>query len=209
MQLMSPAKVRIPDASHADADKSNRARCNRQQPCSYCSARDLKCVYASDHAPSASRPPAEARLAQLERLVLSMIPPEPQSDQICRDSSGNIDIDTPSETGRMHVNATAQHYVGGEHWDAILDSIADLKQHFRYEEQLEHSDLSSPQHDTVEAVNERTPLFYGSFPLRSRDGIISGLPTRSVVDRCLARYFNFVDVAACEDTHLIQKLSFY
>lgn len=42
----------------------------------------------------------------------------------------NEDSPAPSDCGSMRVTSSESRYVGGAHWAAILDGIADLKEHF-------------------------------------------------------------------------------
>ncbi|EEQ35746.1 fungal specific transcription factor domain-containing protein [Microsporum canis CBS 113480] len=51
-------------------------------------------------------------------------------------ASADAPIDGRSECGSMRVSASELRYVGGDHWAAILENIADLKDHFDREEQL-------------------------------------------------------------------------
>ncbi|KAJ5932137.1 hypothetical protein N7516_006626 [Penicillium verrucosum] len=45
-------------------------------------------------------------------------------------------IDGHSECGSMRISESELRYVGGDHWAAILDGIADIKDHFDRDEQL-------------------------------------------------------------------------
>ncbi|KAL0932143.1 fungal specific transcription factor [Colletotrichum truncatum] len=124
--------------------------------------------------------------------------------------SPDATIDDRSETGSLRVGASQQSYVGGDHWAAILDSIADLKAHFDREEEAK---LVEHQDSAVTAVEDegssemdssqrpRTMLLYGCRPARSRAEILSGLPPKSAVDRYISRYFNQLDLVASSSTH--------
>lgn len=84
----------------------------------------------------------------------------------------------------MRVSASELRYVGGNHWAAILDGIADLRDHFDREEQLR---LATPSPHAL--------LLYGCSPA-SWDEILAALPPRPVVDRYVSYYFNHMDIAA-------------
>ena len=105
----------------------------------------------------------------------------------------------------MRVSASELHYIGGDHWAAILDSIADLKDHFDREEQL--GPATSPdrtQDHTGDAGNVNTHasrhslLLYGGYPPASQAEILAALPPKSAVDRYISRYFNHQELVSCK-----------
>ncbi|KAL8702572.1 MAG: hypothetical protein Q9201_004252 [Fulgogasparrea decipioides] len=135
------------------------------------------------------------RLVQLERLV--------SLSQAAEISRLDTPIDGRFDRGSMRPTASELHYFGGDHWAAILDSIADLKDHFDREEQLKLA--SSPdqiQDDTGDAGNpdvhasRHSLLLYGGYRPASRAEILAALPSRSAVDRYIARYFNNLDLVS-------------
>lgn len=145
------------------------------------------------------------RLVQLERLVKSIASkPDAGSDvdfnnlnQPAEISPLDAAIDVRSDSGSMRVNATELHYIGSDHWAAILDSIADLKDQFDREEQLRL--VTNPDQlldHTGDAGNINTHasrhslLLYGGYQPASQAEIISALPPKSAVDRYISRYFN-------------------
>ncbi|RDW63790.1 C6 transcription factor [Coleophoma cylindrospora] len=112
-------------------------------------------------------------------------------------------MDERSECGSMRVSASEFRYVGGDHWAAILDSIADLKDHFDQEEHLRLANTPDPildydQHDDgLLAVAPHAKLLYGCHrPVASRADILAALPPKSAVDRYISRYFNGLDLVA-------------
>ncbi|KAF9873051.1 hypothetical protein CkaCkLH20_09561 [Colletotrichum karsti] len=117
--------------------------------------------------------------------------------------------DDESETGSMRISASDHQYVGGEHWAAILDSIADLRDHFDREEQFTETpdasaetvvngdgDLGNQKHRFGRAL-----LLYGCKHASSRNEILSALPPKSTVDRYISRYFNQLDLVASSSVH--------
>ncbi|KAM5466589.1 hypothetical protein MauCBS54593_005846 [Microsporum audouinii] len=62
-------------------------------------------------------------------------------------ASADAPIDGRSECGSMRVSASELRYVGGDHWAAILENIADLKDHFDREEQLRLANSPDAQDD--------------------------------------------------------------
>ena len=156
------------------------------------------------------------RLVQLERLVKS-IASKPSASLYLDPSSSpkptttsHLDgpIDGRSDCGSMRVSASELHYVGGEHWAAILDSIADLRDHFDHEEQL--SLAVSPdqvQDDTGDVGNDEihasrhSLLLYGGYQPASQAEILAALPPKDAVDRYISRYFNRQELVSCKCTH--------
>lgn len=153
------------------------------------------------------------RLVQLERLVRSIASkPNASSNVDFNSLSQPADIphfDTAihgrSDCGSMRVSASELHYVGGDHWAAILDSITDLKDHFDREEQLRLA--MSPdqiQDDTGDAGNVDIPasrhslLLYGGYRPASQAEILAALPSKGAVDRYISRYFNRQELVSCK-----------
>ena len=153
------------------------------------------------------------RLVQLERLVKSI------ADQ--PNASSNLDfnslsqpaeiphLDTPidgrSDRGSMRFSASELHYVGGDHWAAILDSIADLKDRFDREEQLRLSIRPDQiQDDSGDAGNvdihasRHSLLLYGGYRPASQAEILAALPPKGAVDRYISRYFNRQELVSCK-----------
>ncbi|EZF33320.1 hypothetical protein H109_03636 [Trichophyton interdigitale MR816] len=189
----------------------------------------------STTAPSAP-PAVHDRLVQLERLVMTLmsdptqkanygsthtpaaeVGPRSGSDygQVPvplpgTGTSANTQVDAPidghSECGSMRVTASELRYVGGDHWAAILENIADLKDHFDREEQLRLA--NSPEeldgNNGDPASKPRSPhalLLYGCRRPTSRSEILAALPPKSAVDRYISRYFNCLDLVASSVVH--------
>ncbi|KAK2751223.1 fungal specific transcription factor [Colletotrichum kahawae] len=90
---------------------------------------------------STARPGASYRLAYLERLVMTIGPESTLSKPneaayLTTNAAIGTPVDDSSETGSLRTGAADHQYVSGDHWAAILDSIADLKDHFNREEQF-------------------------------------------------------------------------
>jgi hypothetical protein len=178
---------------------------------------------ATPPAPPAEQPGLQDRLVQLERLVMSLkqesakkpdtaLSAEPGGSDLAgllhAGAPKDAPVDESSEYGSMRVSASELRYVGGDHWAAILDSIADLKDHFdREEDDLQTDSLSQPQDDYAdESSNDRLAgyrsphalLLYGCPRSASRAEIIASLPPKDAADRYISRYFNRLDlVASC------------
>jgi hypothetical protein len=180
--------------------------------------------------PLAAVPSLHDRLVQLERVIISLMPdlaskasPSINPDLnlspgpgLTPDSSranpiDNLHLHTPmdehSGCGSMRVSDSELRYVGGDHWAAILDTIADLKEHFDREEHLRLAN-SPYQMQDVNGDGDGGPLartrlphallLYGCRRPVSRAEIVSALPPKGAVDRYISRYFNRLDlVASC------------
>ncbi len=192
----------------------SRLRCDRYQPCSTCSSCGQICTYPEDIA----KPPPAAilgihdRLVQLERFVKS-IASKPNAglnlgfnnlSQPAEIIHSDTLIDGRSDRGSMHISASELHYVGGDHWAVILDSIADLKDHFDREEQLRLTiNPDQIQDDIGDACNvdihaSRHPLLlYGGYRQASQAEILAALPPKSAVDRYISCYFNRQELVSC------------
>ena len=125
--------------------------------------------------------------------------PDTDPDQInSLDPVTSTAVDTRSECGSMCVSASEFRYVGGDHWAAILDSIADLKDHFDREEHLRLVNSPDQIHDDSHNRTPHALLLYGTRLASSRAEIIAALPPKSATDRYISRYFNRLDlVASC------------
>lgn len=111
-------------------------------------------------------------------------------------------MDENPECGTMRISGSEVHYVNGEHWAAILDNIADLKDHFDREEQLRlaNSPHGKPKGNGACQGGDHTgaSLLYGCRPLASIEQALASLPPKQALDRYISRYFNRVDlVASC------------
>lgn len=154
---------------------------------------------------------AHDRIVHLERLVKFLIaksgnpvdsadhhpPTAPPDTAPGNESERTIPhADERSVAGSMRVSAEGSQYVGGDHWAAILDGIADLKDHFDREEELGRQAWSDGLGDGRGVP--RALLLYGCPGAASREEILAALPRKYVADRYVSRYFNRLDlVSAC------------
>jgi hypothetical protein len=155
------------------------------------------------------------RLVQLERLVMSVMSNSAAVanthantnvgvPQLAPTPTDTMPVDTPiderSECGSMRISASELRYIGGAHWVAILEGIADLKDHVDREEQLRLAESPGQTEDST--GDSSTPgrdgafLLYGRCRPTSRDDILSALPPRYAVDRYISRYFNYLDLVS-------------
>lgn len=113
-------------------------------------------------------------------------------------SDANIDIPetsspSVSDGGSLQLTSSGTNYVNSAHWAAVLDRIADLKDHFEQEEM--HARHQLPYDETF--IPERTgpQLLYGCAKLASKEELLAALPARPVVDRLVSRYFNSFEMS--------------
>ncbi|KAE8389873.1 putative fungal-specific transcription factor [Aspergillus alliaceus] len=115
-------------------------------------------------------------------------------------------IDGHSECGSMRISESELRYVGGDHWAAILDGIADLKDHFDHDEQVRLA--NTPDQVADEQGNGLARprsgyalLLYGCRRPSSQEEILMALPPKAAVDRYISRYFNYLDLVSSSAVH--------
>ena len=161
----------------------------------------------------ATMPGMHERLVHLERLVKSVASRlDAGSNQDFNSSSQlaaiprpGIPVDGQSDRGSLRVSASELHYIGGDHWAAILDSIADLKDYFDHAEQNRPANSSDQGRDhTRDAgianslAGKHSQLLYGGCQPASKAEILAALPPKSAVDRYVSRYFNRQELVSCK-----------
>ncbi|KAE8167967.1 hypothetical protein BDV40DRAFT_130824 [Aspergillus tamarii] len=153
--------------------------------------------------PHNGRPRAtvQDRLGQLEQIVVSLMQKTPGNGQDHPDhhpvpGSATRDYQNEAETissehspaqsdgGSIWFNSSDAQYVGGTHWAAILEGIADLKQQLAGEDD---KDVERP-------MMLHTFLLYGCKSATKED-ILAALPDKAATDRYVSRYFNLLDLA--------------
>ena len=124
-----------------------RLKCDRGQPCGTCAHRglSLSCFYVHSNLDrsqprSTTNASAQARIGQLEALVLSLMnrlkgQASTETQDVAKDSSprhmsdykGDTLLDDPSQLseslGRISLDNSGTSYVEGSHWTAILDGV--------------------------------------------------------------------------------------
>jgi hypothetical protein len=92
----------------------------------------------------------------------------------------------------MQLTSSGTSYVNSAHWAAVLDGIAELKDHFEKEKEMYASirllDSSFPDWTGPELV-------YGCTELPIKEEILASIPTRQVVDRLVSRYFSSFEMS--------------
>lgn len=181
---------------------------------------ELSCSYTAR--PQQTNPAAVTvteRLQQLEALVLSFMRQQPQQQQphlqeganlwqtparssitptipsTRSTSSDNADDGAswpePAEHGKMRENSHGANYVSSVHWAAVLDSISELiDQCDEKEKEKKAASDGGPVHSQIPGPR----LLYEPVKATKTD-ILTSMPTRPVVDRMVARYFNALGIA--------------
>ncbi|KAI0882950.1 putative fungal-specific transcription factor [Annulohypoxylon maeteangense] len=232
-RLANPNRRRDKPQLSCNLCRRRKLRCDRQQPsCSSCLLRGQACTYAENQGlampPDRTAVPSlHNRIVYLESLVKSLMPnpqavgnqsnstivgmPPPSDPGRVREQVNTSLEDTMmeerSEAGSMRLSASEVRYVGGDHWAAILDSIADLKDHFDQEENLRLANTpDQAQDDSGGDPVGRPPsphalLLYGAPRANSRAEILAALPPKNAVDRYISRFFNRLDLVASSAVH--------
>ncbi|KAK7413984.1 hypothetical protein QQX98_007167 [Neonectria punicea] len=112
-----------------------------------------------------------------------------------------------SDVGSMQFGQSGASYVNSAHWAAVLDGIADIREHFENEKEWEIQDGSQPT-DTVQPDWTGPQLLYGCPRLGTKDEILASIPSRPVVDRLVSRYFNSFEMSPAV-LHTVQFLKEY
>lgn len=164
----------------------------------------------------------QERIQQLERLVVDLMqqtsaqpehsahdailtsrPPSPRPV----DRPGASATPTPhedvtdadsiaSDCGSMQVTDAGSSYVNSAHWAAVLDGIAEIKDHFEKEE-----DATRRVPEPHGAGWTCPQLLYGCPRLTTKEEILASIPARPVVDRLVSRYFNSFEMSPGQFLH--------
>ncbi|KAI1029416.1 hypothetical protein LB504_010709 [Fusarium proliferatum] len=203
--------------------RRRKLRCDRQRPCSSCVQRELglSCTYASDRVTSGDaahqpRVTTQDRIRHLESLVFDLMQQSsvnhgqhgggtPCSPVGSTRSPVDTPVTTPADYGTLTAGGGA-NYVGSSHWAAVLDGIAELKDHFDAEEEAAHFDAHGVESPGAEMTGPQ--LLYGCPKPASKGEILASIPTRPVVDRLVSRYFNSFEMSPAV-LHSVQFLKEY
>lgn len=122
------------------------------------------------------------------------------------DHSGAATLDTDltvdkeasptSDCGSMKLTESRASYVNSAHWVAVLDGIAELKDHFEKEEEEAHANRQPPDPSFPDLTGPQ--LLYGCTKLATKEEILASIPARSVVDRLVSNYFNTFEMSPGE-----------
>ncbi|PGH14879.1 hypothetical protein AJ79_02741 [Helicocarpus griseus UAMH5409] len=188
--------------------RRKKLKCDRNRPCENCVKRSQLCVYPAppsrDGADQRARQTHRSntrnlqdRIQHLEEIVVSLVnrnggslagqAPSSQdtSEDTAAPSSSEQTEQISDSFGRLTVDGSGTNYVGSSHWQAILDELADVKEHFE-------SSTFSPQKaslfDASRSSEEGVELFLGVNENITREEILNTIPPKPVVD-CLVSHF--------------------
>ncbi|KAF4625058.1 hypothetical protein G7Y89_g13112 [Cudoniella acicularis] len=176
------------------------------------------CAFGGEsQAQRASQKPStgiQNKINQLEGLVVSLMASlnSKQSDEV--ETGGNAFLRKPevaftedqvnvsgtesdvqsklSDTfGRISLENAEMKYVDGAHWTAILDGIAELKDHF----EDDVSETKEPVSEPAGFPTEEPELLFGLKNYATKQEILAAIPARPVVDRLISKYFNAMDMS--------------
>ncbi|PVH70209.1 hypothetical protein DL98DRAFT_661284 [Cadophora sp. DSE1049] len=190
------------------SDRSLSSSCEYVQSRRAKSGKDVR-----SGSPQSSSVNVQDKINQLEGLVVSLIrtmkgdaPPgvnghagaaasaniRTMSSSELRTESLDLDHDPQimDTFGRISLENSETSYVDGGHWKAILDGIAELKDHFEDTTQQP----SHPENNT--ASESGVPeLLLGNNRRISKHELLAAVPPRPAVDRLISRFFNTMDMA--------------
>ncbi|KAL4922346.1 fungal-specific transcription factor domain-containing protein [Aspergillus aurantiobrunneus] len=204
--------------------RRRKSKCDRQRPCSCCSARDQLCTYPETPAtlgPSGSLPAAFSthdRIVQLERLVMSMMPdpagrsnvgpaPEvnvhlaPGTATPADTVSTETPIDALSECGSMRINDSELHC-----WRGSLGSDIGCCGSSRVP-MAPTGDERGNGNTAFIAKPQSGGAFvlYGCRRPASLDKILSALPPKPAVDRYISRYLQLLRSSAAHGPSILRE----
>lgn len=165
-------------------------------------------------------PTTQDRIQQLEGLVIDLMqrtsttapitsrtqidalqgtPSPPSSVSLATSGPQDLAPTSPDQTkasssashrGSMQLSNAGTSYVDSAHWTAVLDGIAELKDH------LEKGEETQESRPLPEQMGPQ--LLRGGISLVTREEIINSIPERLVVDRLISRYFNSFEMSPGE-----------
>ncbi|GME29233.1 uncharacterized protein K452DRAFT_251529 [Neofusicoccum parvum] len=176
--------------------RRKKLRCSRDLPaCDACSRRGLggACTYlapgptirASQHK-QRTQASLNERINQLEGRIVSMMMSMDSGQQPSSIPSPAATNSPPPDLGdsfgHLRLDADGTKYVAGDHWTAILDGIAELKDELSTKES-KHS-------------GDSTVLLLSSTSSASREEILAAVPVKPVVDALVDHYFRVTSFAS-------------
>ncbi|KAH7150336.1 fungal-specific transcription factor domain-containing protein [Dactylonectria estremocensis] len=190
--------------------RQRKLKCDRNQPCSNCLARDAECTYASGRRgrgfpqSRGGNPQLEDRIRRLEQLISTMASQTPQqaesnsasSNKQKASSNATSSYSDPAELleikpGRMMASDNQTTYVSGTHWAALCNEVAELREGFDRGILVDNSELV-----------EHLPYGAGPMLLEGLQGtpdienILSDVPPMSVASRLVSRYFSSNEISS-------------
>ena len=118
-------------------------------------------------------------------LINALTPPSDFDD---------VDLPEPSAPitagiGSISLESSSTSYVENDHWSAILDGIAELKEYF------DENKVPPAARATTTDVHEMPAVIFANYKHASKQEILSSLPTKSEVDRMIGDFFASMEYA--------------
>ncbi|KAH8683132.1 hypothetical protein BGZ60DRAFT_212877 [Tricladium varicosporioides] len=198
--------------------RAKKLKCDRNQPCRSCAGRGLghSCTYVHGRLEgqrALQRPSnnIQNKINQLEGLVVSLMgtlnsrqtdSPKIASEQIISPDYpilGPKDDQPPAEAlaetfGRITLENAEAKYVDSTHWSAILDGIAELKDHF--EDSHYEGDKNRGSFLGAHDFSTHGPqLLHGLRNHATREEILAAIPEKQVLDRFISKYLGSMDMS--------------
>lgn len=118
-------------------------------------------------------------------LVHALTPPSDLDDVELPDISAPIS----AGLGSMSLESSSTSYVENDHWSAILDGIAELKEYF------DENKVPAAARATTTDVHEMPAVIFAGYKHASEQEILSSLPTKSEADRMIGDFFASMEYA--------------
>ncbi|KAF5710069.1 transcriptional regulatory [Fusarium mundagurra] len=182
-----------------DTDEIPRLKCDRDEPCSNCVARNVSCQYApwprgrvAAQRRDSRQNDLSDRVRHLEQLLGSIVQQLPAQQGT---SNGSPSIKSPASTyvtasnvtgsnqGSHHSSQEGSEVKPGSHWSAICHEVEHIREHL--DESHEASDLG-----IVDQAQSQVPLLLGPGRVAPHlDDILADVPPKHITDRLVSRYF--------------------
>ncbi|KAF4993403.1 hypothetical protein FGRMN_6490 [Fusarium graminum] len=188
--------------------RQRKLKCDRDEPCSNCVARNVSCQYApwprsraAAQRRDSKQPDLNDRVRHLEQLLGSIVSQLPAQQQQSASSSSPA-IKSPASThvvaqgslvsngegaevkpGRMMANPNETIYVSSSHWSAICHEVEHIREHL--DETNKSADLG-----IADQAQSQVPILLGpGRPTPSLEEILADVPPKNIADRIVSRYF--------------------
>jgi hypothetical protein len=189
--------------------RQRKLKCDRDEPCSNCVARNVSCQYApwprgrvAAQRRDNRQTDLNDRVRHLETLLGSIVSQLPSQQG---SSSGSPSIKSPASTyitnqgslqsssskdstevkpGRLMANPNETIYVSSSHWSAICHEVEYIREHL--DETNESTDLG-----IADQAQSQVPMLLGPGRLTpSLEEVLADVPPKHIADRIVSRYFN-------------------
>ncbi|KAF2397331.1 hypothetical protein EJ06DRAFT_481729 [Trichodelitschia bisporula] len=186
--------------------RAGKLRCDRKLPCDQCTkrARSGACAYLAPPPKKKQSRNTKDRIAHLEGLVVQLMSqgggPTPETTPPSQSQgSSESEMEERKEAvrtepdangfGQMKISNGETCYVGSAHWEAILESIAEVKEALQDDDDEHEPDPEAETPDTLQLLMLGVPASV------TRADLLREIPAKSVCDTLLWHWFNSNDPA--------------